>query len=193
MPFLKHFLLVSLLLLTIPARATVMLTTSVEKMTGRATVIAIAEVKDKLSRWTPDYSKIETYVKLKVNTFLKGQRKDRMLILHQWGGQVGRLAQEIHGNPGFQIGEKVLVFLRPRKGFHRVVAMAQGKWKLGLNRQGTRKVFKRNLKGITFAVSHRTKGGIRLLKRQKPKTEWRYGKLLGEIQSALVAKRRKAR
>ena len=155
MPFLKCLLLITLLLAATPAKATVMLPVSIEQMTGKATVIALGEVKDMMSRWTPDRSRIETYVKLKVKNYLKGKRKDNTLILHQWGGKVGKLVQEIHGNPHYRIGEEVLVFLKTRNGDHmRVVDMAQGKWRLTRSSRTKGMLFKRDLKGITFAARH---------------------------------------
>ncbi|HET9531420.1 MAG TPA: matrixin family metalloprotease, partial [Blastocatellia bacterium] len=55
--------------------------------------------------------RIYTYITLRVQEVLKGQIKERRIVIKELGGIVGNRAMVIYGNPQFRVGERVLLYL----------------------------------------------------------------------------------
>ncbi|MEK6325726.1 MAG: putative Ig domain-containing protein, partial [Acidobacteriota bacterium] len=75
--------------------------------------------------------RIFTYVRLSVREVLKGQVSDREIVIKEEGGQTGNRGSIIFGTPGFENGEKVLLYLDTwRDGSLRVYQMFLGKFSI---------------------------------------------------------------
>src|SRR5438093_770600 len=75
--------------------------------------------------------RVFTYVRLRVREVLKGQISDREIVLKEEGGQTDNRGSIIFGTPGFEKGEKVLLYLDTwRDGSLRVYQMFLGKFSI---------------------------------------------------------------
>jgi hypothetical protein len=75
--------------------------------------------------------RVFTYVRLSVREVLKGQVSDREIVLKEEGGQTANRGSIIFGTPGFEKGEKVLLYLDTwRDGSLRVYQMFLGKFSI---------------------------------------------------------------
>ncbi|MEZ4286778.1 MAG: hypothetical protein R3A47_01235 [Polyangiales bacterium] len=108
------------------ARASVVLGLELEEMTDQASVAAIATVQSKKVKRLQ--SSIVTEWTLRVQDPLKGAAKaGEEVVMVTLGGAVDGVAMSVEGEPGFEIGERALVFARGTGRWHlRPVGMAQG-------------------------------------------------------------------
>src|SRR6476661_3436274 len=75
--------------------------------------------------------RVFTYIRLRLREVLKGQVPDREIVLKEEGGQTGNRGSIIFGTPGFEKGEKVLLYLDTwRDGSLRVYQMFLGKFSI---------------------------------------------------------------
>lgn len=75
--------------------------------------------------------RVFTYVRLRIREVLKGQVSDREIVLKEEGGQTGNRGSIVFGTPGFEKGEKVLLYLDTwRDGSLRVYQMFLGKFSI---------------------------------------------------------------
>lgn len=114
------------------AVATVVVAMDIEDMAAVAPVVVVGEVNQVETGWNPDKTKIYTRVWITPDEVLKGPRKLGTVKLKLLGGRVGDVVARMAGAPRFESGERVLVFLEPRKdqdGFL-TVGMYQGKYKV---------------------------------------------------------------
>lgn len=75
--------------------------------------------------------RVFTYVRLRLREVLKGQVSNREIVLKEEGGQTGNRGSIIFGTPGFEKGEKVLLYLDTwRDGSLRVYQMFLGKFSI---------------------------------------------------------------
>jgi len=115
--FQHHFLqILAVLCVASQAQASVLEKTTIQKMTREAKEVQIGEV---VSTWTspdPDQKMYFTYVKVKVQKTLKGN-KSQEIMLRQPGGSyrdptTGKLTrQKVFGMSTFQKGEKAVFFI----------------------------------------------------------------------------------
>lgn len=122
-----------LLMVTLPAAATIVRALTVEKMTATADVIVEGQVTDQSSSWNQEKTRIYTVTTVRVAVAHKGPVKvDESIRIRQIGGTVDGLTQSIAGNAELAKGEEVLVFLDrdAERGVHYVVGMAQGKFSI---------------------------------------------------------------
>ena len=85
----------------------------------RGRVARVAVAKDEAA------DSIYTYVSLDVAEVLKGSLADSRVTIKQLGGRVGQTALQIAGQPTFEAGEDVLVFLEVRPRDHTLTTTAQ--------------------------------------------------------------------
>lgn len=111
-----------------PARASTVLALSLEEMTRRADVIAVAVAKERQARREQNGALIVTDVKLEVETGLKGVKSGDNIVATVLGGAIDGLALQVPGEASFTTGQKAIVFLTrtPDGAELRVVGMSQG-------------------------------------------------------------------
>jgi len=78
----------------------------------QAAAIVVGEVTGIESRLHPETKDIFTYITIRLHEIIKGQFPASELSIKQIGGSVGDLHSWIYGNPEFNKGETVLLFLR---------------------------------------------------------------------------------
>jgi hypothetical protein len=114
------------------ANATVLLDMDVEDLAAAAPLVVTGEVNQVRSEFNKDRTKIYTRILITPDEVLKGPAVGGVVTIKILGGQVGDLVAHMPGAPEFEVGERVLVFLEPRKDGdgHLTVGMCQGKFKL---------------------------------------------------------------
>ncbi len=119
------------LILSNASHASVMKPVEFSELVSRSSWIVHGRVVKRESFWDTSKSRIYTRVTMEVTTLHKGdRRKDDSISFVTLGGQVGRYAQRVIGEPNFEKNEEVLLFLE-RRGRHAMVAgMAQGKFRI---------------------------------------------------------------
>lgn len=97
------------------ALATVVLDQPLEAMVARAPVVVLGEVNQVASEWNEDHTRIYTRALITPTEVLKGSTVSVVISVKTIGGKVGNTLAELSGAPRFQVGERVLLFLEPRK------------------------------------------------------------------------------
>jgi len=176
---------ISLILLALPADATVLMHMSVKEMTQGAThvvqgkVVFQAVVEQGGTIWTHSHVKVHSAVK-------GGARAGRVFIVRQMGGETAKRGVRVVGVARFSVGEQVLVFLEQAGGsFYKPVGMCLGKYSLYKDSRGVRWA-SRDLSGATIArFDPRAK---LVLKRHTARGHWDLlpaGKLVSHVRSQL--------
>lgn len=114
------------------AVATVVVAMDIEDMAAVAPVVVVGEVNRVEADWNPQKTKIYTQVLITPEEVLKGPRQLGTVKLKMLGGRVGDVVADMIGAPHFEQGERVLVFLEPRKDNdgYLTIGMYQGKFKV---------------------------------------------------------------
>jgi hypothetical protein len=99
-----------LMVLSIPARATVLIPADLGELSRDALAIARGRVAALDSQWTEDHGTIETIVTLEVESYLKGSLGS-ILRFRVPGGELGRFRSVVVGAPAFAVDQRVVVFL----------------------------------------------------------------------------------
>jgi matrixin len=100
-----------------------------EQLITSSRVILLGEIKSVKAQWNLNHENIETYVKVKVTTLLKGQLQGEEIVFRQLGGTVGDTSTVIFGAPKYNAGDRVLLFLdTARDGTLRIAHLFQGKY-----------------------------------------------------------------
>lgn len=99
---------------------------SLEEKTKKASLIVIGIVKHSQSQWEEldGGKRIFTYAYIDVEKYIKGSG-EKLIEIKIPGGKVGEITEEVPDTPHFSLGEKVILFLKPK--FFRVVGWHQGK------------------------------------------------------------------
>lgn len=92
------------------ASATTVLAMSLEQMTDRADTIFVGRVAGTRAGWSPDRTRIYTYVTFEVDSYLKGGSASKLETVRLLGGRVGPYLALVPGTPQFEDGEEVLLF-----------------------------------------------------------------------------------
>jgi len=111
---------------------------NLKQLIDKSNRIIVGMVTDIKSQWENEDGKrlIFTYVTIKIDTYVKGLGSE-IVTIKVPGGKVGDLTQWVSDTPHFDLGEKVLLFLRDE--YFLVVGGNQGKFSiqdntiLGLN------------------------------------------------------------
>jgi hypothetical protein len=118
--------LVGVLMAISPARATTMVSMSMEQLTQASSDIVQAHVVSQVSEWNATHTQIVTITTFEVSQTLKGNASSNIQI-RQLGGTVGHLTQTIMGDVTFRPQGEYILFLEPAEGSnYRVVGMSQG-------------------------------------------------------------------
>jgi hypothetical protein len=105
--------LLLLMVLSIPARATVLIPADLGELSRDALAIARGRVVAVDAQWTEDRGTIETMVTLEVETYLKGSLGSTLRFKVP-GGELGRFRSIVVGAPEFAVDQRVVVFLGAR-------------------------------------------------------------------------------
>jgi len=117
-----------LILLSAPARATMMVRMSDESLVLGSAAIVSGTVTDIRSAHG-SAGEIHTYVTLAVDEVLKGYVPHASVTIRERGGRVGDDELWLFGNPHYEVGESTIVFLdQDSEGFLRTNQMALGKF-----------------------------------------------------------------
>lgn len=109
-----------------PAFATTVIKLNLEQLVQRADLIAQGQVQSVYAQWDDERRLVFTYISIRVDEPLKGERRQWVLI-RQVGGTVGTIQMSIAGVPQFKSGEMAIVFLkRQEDSTFQVVGMNQG-------------------------------------------------------------------
>lgn len=104
------------LLVAVPAtRATTVLDLQIEDLVAIAPVVVVGEVNQVAAEWNAGHTTIYTKVAVTTAEVLKGPKALASVTVKTIGGTVGKTVAEMPGAPRFQVGERVLLFLEPRK------------------------------------------------------------------------------
>jgi hypothetical protein len=115
-----------LLVLSVLARATVIIPADLGELSHDAFAIVRGRVAAVDPRWTADRRTIETIVTLEVETYLKGTFGPTMQFSVP-GGELGRFRSIVVGAPAFAVDQRVVVFLGARgPTVPHVVGFSQG-------------------------------------------------------------------
>ena len=119
-----------LVLLSLPARATVLIPADLGELSRDALAIARGRVAALDAQWTEDRGTIETLVTLEVESYLKGGFGST-LRFRVPGGDLGRFRSIVVGAPAFAVDQHVIVFLGARgPSVPYVLGMSQGVFRL---------------------------------------------------------------
>lgn len=146
-------LVAALLLVTLPARATVMLSMPLEDMVQGATAIVHARVARTGSRLAIDGgARPHTITELVVLEWLKGSGATQVTI-DEIGGEAAGLSMAIAGTPEYRVGDEVVVFLRVTDdGSFRTLGMVQGQFVVRHGVPGVPDSVVRDTSSIGFAT-----------------------------------------
>lgn len=115
-----------LCVLSLPARATVLIPADLGELSRDAIAIARGRVAALDAQWTEDHGTIETMVTLEVESYLKGSLGST-LRFRVPGGALGRFRSVVVGAPQFAVDQRVVVFLGARgPSVPFVLGMSQG-------------------------------------------------------------------
>jgi len=117
--------LACILMTTGPARASIVIALDLQELTAEADRIVVGRVV-----WEEPiqaaHAMIRTRYRVQVDEDLRGSG-DSEIIVETLGGQIGRLAMRVEGEPSLALGERVLVFVRDDgDAIFRPIGMAQG-------------------------------------------------------------------
>jgi hypothetical protein len=111
--------------------ATTVIRPSDDDMAIGARAIIRGKVLSIESRFDEQQSRIYTYITLRVQEVIKGEITERKIVIKELGGEAGGRISVIYGNPQFNRGEKVLLYLDTWKdGSLRTYQMFLGKFSI---------------------------------------------------------------
>ena len=109
-----------------PARATTMVSMSMEQLTQASSDIVQARVVNQVSEWNATHTQIVTITTLEVSQTLKGNTASTVQI-RQLGGTVGNMTVSVPGDVALRPQSEYVLFLEPADGAnYHVVGMTQG-------------------------------------------------------------------
>ena len=118
------------LLLAIEISASVVIKMSLEELVDKADVIVEGQVEAVYTQWDNGRQLTFTYVAVRVDDPLKGDRT-RSLLIRQLGGRIGNYELTVPGMPRFRQEDVVILFLAVSgNGTFQVLGMNQGKYEI---------------------------------------------------------------
>ncbi|HEY3175193.1 MAG TPA: hypothetical protein VGK94_05470 [Candidatus Polarisedimenticolia bacterium] len=111
----------SVVLLSLPASASIMRFLSIEELGGRSTEVVRARITGQTVHWTANHEGIYTEVNAVVTGDIKGAPgrpaapggAGRRVTIIQAGGEIDGVSLDWSGRPTFSPGEDLVLFLRP--------------------------------------------------------------------------------
>jgi hypothetical protein len=123
--------------LVVPARATVLIGADLGELARDARAIARGRVVAVDAQWTSDRRTIETLVTLEVESYLKGALGETVQFRVP-GGRLGRFRSIVVGAPEFDVDDRVVVFLGARgPSVPYVVGFSQGVYRISRSSDGS--------------------------------------------------------
>jgi hypothetical protein len=117
-------------ILAAPAFATTVVKLDLEQLVQRADLIVQGQVQSVYTQWDEERHLVFTYISIRVDDPLKGERR-RSVLIRQVGGTAGTIQMSVAGVPQFKSGEMALVFLkRQDDSTFQVVGMNQGLYEI---------------------------------------------------------------
>ncbi|HUU01858.1 MAG TPA: hypothetical protein VM425_10475 [Myxococcota bacterium] len=107
--------LFAVILIPLGARATVLEPLRIEDLARLAPLVVVGEVNQVKAELNAEKTKIYTRVLVTPSEILKGARDTGTVTIKTIGGKLADRVAELPGAPQFEPGERVLVFLEPRK------------------------------------------------------------------------------
>ena len=113
------------------ARATTLISMSLDQLTQASSNIVRARVLNQEARWNDTHTQIVTITTLEVSQTLKGHASSTVEI-QQLGGTIGNLRVYVPGSHVFQSQSEYVLFLEPATGSSRyhLVGMTQGAYRV---------------------------------------------------------------
>jgi hypothetical protein len=117
-------------------------------MTQRASHVFHGVVVARKAAW--EGGQIYTSTHVDVLEMVKGQ-PERQIVVKQLGGVVGNLGMKVAGQASFEVGEEVVLFVKPGINALEVIGMAQGRYQVQVDPVSKLKLVGRDLSGLVFA------------------------------------------
>jgi hypothetical protein len=132
-------LLVSALaLLAVPAVAELTPAWSIEELAAFSSLVIRGQVRGVTTQWDPAVNGLYTYTTIDVAETLKGDLSTSTIVIKTLGGRLADIELKVDGQPTFQSGDEVVVFLevRPRDNTLYPTGLWQGVWRTNRDAQG---------------------------------------------------------
>ncbi len=102
---------------------------SIDELVASARVIVVGKIAAVTSSWNNEQTQILTRVDLQLEEVLRGAFSGDRIAFVQPGGRVGNVGSVVSDAPSFTEGERVVLFLVPRRdGQLAVMGLYQGKF-----------------------------------------------------------------
>lgn len=110
-----------------PARASTIVSMSLDQLTQASSDIVQGRVVDQVSRWNDAHTQIVTLTTLAVSQTFKGNAPSSLQV-EQMGGTVGNIRAYVPGDVALQPQTEYILFLEPQPGSsaYRMVGLTQG-------------------------------------------------------------------
>lgn len=120
----KLLLILLLLLLGITTNGLIVEKATLEEITSESALIIHGKVVSKKSVW--ENNSINTYLTIQVFDVAKGSKISNTVTVKQRGGKLGIYADEVPGQPNYEIDDEVFFFLVDWKGNYWIHSIALG-------------------------------------------------------------------
>lgn len=98
------------------ASATTLLKMDIEDLATHADEVVLGTVEESRPAWNDDHTMIYTHTYVRVDQAIAGaSQKDALLHVITVGGRIGEQEAYMAGNPSYEVGETVVVFLEERR------------------------------------------------------------------------------
>lgn len=129
-------LLLSALVLSLPAAASTFIHMTQKDLVRDAASVVQGRVISTSSYWNPTGQVIVTDAMLQVEDAVLGNAPT-VVVVRTFGGTVGGYTIEAHGFPKFRVNERLLLFLEPEtEGAARVAGYQQGQYRIVTDKSG---------------------------------------------------------
>jgi hypothetical protein len=138
------------------AQASVAVAATLPSLVARSSLVAFSTSLAAASRWEEigGTRRIVTYNRVRIDEDVVGEPETPELWVRTLGGDVGDIAQIVHGEAELVIGEPCLLFVRAGQGgVHVVTELAQGHYPLRDDGQGTLRLLASPRLGVLLNAS----------------------------------------
>lgn len=140
------FIISAALVFIISEASALMVGMTTEELTNESGLILQGVVEDTKSHWSKDGKTIITQVTVGYTNLIKGMAKNRKVVVEYDGGIVGDTVLKVSDTADFQVGEEVILFVKPGKSkkdgdVYNMVGKAQGKYTIDSDGIASKKGF----------------------------------------------------